>query len=275
MARLSSIISYADIMTELRWDWPSLAPHERLRRLQEAVNGAAEDAGFPPPKLSLPKPPLDKDCYGELNYPTWEININEQLTDKNSISDEEFSTLSGTIYHETRHAEQWYLIARRDAADGMTAKQIKNTQALNNPVVTKMAIRDPLAKNAPERACADAMYNSVYGTGATSRNATLNALGPNTAALRHAKAGRRWASANFLRISKDPNATAAQKKAAWAAWRAREKDYETALAKDQSGYAAYRALPEEADAWATGDQAEVAVANRLAPRTLPSYLQLK
>ncbi len=260
MLQQTQVDSFAKDMAKLKKDWAKLTPDQRRARMQAAVDKAAKAGGFPPPKVTPDKKlPANN---GVMRFSTWDVAVSNSDVSKKAISDQEFAELSDTLYHETRHAEQWYLIARRDAAEGKKAKDIVNDRGIKASIA-KEAVKQPLPKGDPRRACADAVYESVYGKGRDDRNKTLKALDPNRKALDAAIKKNAASKAAFEKLYSNPKATEAQKNAALAKWQADYLALQAARAKNDAGYAAYRALPEEADAWDAGEAANKAVKKEL------------
>ena len=90
------------------------------------------------------------------------------------------------------------------------------------------------------------MDAGIYGSGAASRNAIINALGPNRRAAEDA-ARRADHAATTFGVGSQEHVTAYQ------AW-------QQADARERLGHRQYRDLPEEADAWATGSLVHVVLA---------------
>jgi hypothetical protein len=77
------------------------------------------------------------------------------------------------VYHEGRHAEQWYRMARERAGLGATAAQIHQVTGMPE-TIAQWAASDPITQCDASQYEAEEWYRSVYGAGATHRNATLN-----------------------------------------------------------------------------------------------------
>lgn len=261
MSNDAAISPYATEMAALREQWPKMTSDARKTALQDIVNNVARKENFPAPTIQVDSS-LDQGRNGELRFQTWSIAINPALTNKPVLTDGELAALSDTIYHETRHAEQWWLIARRDAADGLTMPQIVRQRGIHFPVV-QAALKVPLDKKSPLRPCADAMYDSVYGKNGASRNATLKALSVDRAAIDAAAAKCAASQKAYDALAKNPAAKPADKAAALRQWQQDYTAWKVATAKFNANYSAYRALPEEADAWDSGSRAGKATADRL------------
>src|SRR6185369_50923 len=144
MSSPAEIDAFADDMAKLQEEWPSLKGPERLARLQGMVDARASSAGFPPPAVVAPAGLGNYN--GVLRFSRWEIAINPSLVQTARLSAEQAAELGDTLYHETRHAEQWSLIAKRQAGDGLTADQIRNQLRVPENVATD-AVEQPLVRS--------------------------------------------------------------------------------------------------------------------------------
>ncbi len=149
----------------------------------------------------------------EFDFQTWTVKVGAG-DPNNPPTDADAAEVANSVYHESRHAEQWFRIARKRAGDDKTLTADQLAAAMFIPKhIAEAAIKRPLKKQtkvskalhskkhnrrqAKKLTEADSWDQSVYGTGAQHRNAVL---GDTT-----------------------------------------------------NRYDEYRALPEEVDAWAVGD----------------------
>jgi uncharacterized Zn-binding protein involved in type VI secretion len=228
---------FAKDMKTLQKDWPNLTPAQREARMETITNRQLGKSGLPPVKVR-DNPSLSPQTNGQMNFQDWSLDMNPALSASPSLSNAQTEQLGNTLYHESRHAEQWYLIARSEAANGKSGADIAASTSM--PLsVTNAAAAHPLGAKDPMHACAQTMYNSVYGKGAAHRNKTLTDLPKLNAAYEKA-------AATNNQVQSNPASTAAQKQAAQAA---ADHAYKDAM----NGYNQYRTLPEEADAWHAGD----------------------
>lgn len=224
--------AFAADAKKLQKDWKKLTVDERQARIKTLANSALPP-GFPEVGV---QPLPNSTNSGQLGFSIWRLKLGDKELAKNDMTDAEANEFADTVYHETRHAEQWYLIAQKRAAEGKTAEEIHTE--LNVPLtVAEAAKKDPLGKNDPRQACADALYTSVYGTASAHRTKTLNDLGTKSTALDAAQKKSKD-------LDKDASASKAAKDAAQKAWSDAYDDYQKTK-KD------YMNLPEEADAWET------------------------
>jgi hypothetical protein len=289
MSAPAEIESFADEMANLQREWPQLSPADRIIRLQELVDTRAGAAGFPPPDVTAPSG-LGASS-GQLRFRDWEVAINDALVNRDSLTDKQAAQLGDTLYHETRHAEQWSLMAKRQAAEGLAAEQIHWQLALPGRIARE-AVRDPLSATDPRRPCADALYKSVYGRDRLARNRTLTNLEDHGDDCRAANEAYKAAMTEEQRLKsqlsqeqkayvsckerhppptkseldamgRQCNHTIAKLKAAQSRSEECRKAAEVAHSTYSKTYDDYRALPEEADAWDSGGRASTAIMSRL------------
>lgn len=263
MAAQPAINAFGNDMATLQKDWGTLTPAARTARLQSLVDAQATRNNFPAPRITTPRD-LGAGRNGELRFSGWQVAISPGLMNASTLSRQQAEQLGDTLYHETRHAEQWFLMARRDADGGLTADQIQSQLSVP-PRVAQAAVANPIPATDARRGCADAMYNSVYGTNAAARNATLGDLGTKSASLALANQALAQATAARNTLAASPGTTA---QALANANNLVNSTYATVTGQYnsfQTTYAAYRALPEEADAWNAGTRAAAAVKSAFAP----------
>jgi hypothetical protein len=87
------------------------------------------------------------------------------------------------VYHEARHAEQWFRMARERIGLGATAEQA--AQVMDIPDwVAQWAAQNPITQCDASQYEAEEWYRSVYGEGADARNQTLSDVQGNYDAYR-------------------------------------------------------------------------------------------
>ncbi len=86
---------------------------------------------------------------------------------------EQQAALLGTVYHESRHAEQWFRAARYRAGLGFSAADLVTDMTIPDWVAA-LAFANPILQSGPEATEAAAWYESVYGTGSTARGDAIN-----------------------------------------------------------------------------------------------------
>jgi hypothetical protein len=288
MSAPAEVDAFADDMAKLQEDWPSLSGGARLDRLQAMVDARAASAGFPAPAVIAPKGLRHT---GELRFKPWQIAINPSLVESEHLSPEQTAQLGDTVYHETRHAEQWSLIAKRQAAEGLASDQICDELRVPERVATDAAKR-PLVSSDSRRPCADALYKSIYGPGRIARNSTITNLDRHGQAYLSASEDyeraieeERRMKSQFLRedqsyiackerkppptkaeldtLAKQRNDSAAKLRAAQLRSADCRRNLDAAEQTYSKTYRDYRALPEEADAWDSGGRTSTAIMARL------------
>jgi hypothetical protein len=288
MSAPAEVDAFADDMAKLQEDWPSLSGRARLDRLQAMVDARAASAGVPAPAVVAP---TGLPYSGLLQFKRWEIAINSALVQGERLSSEQAARLGDTLYHEARHAEQWSLIAKRRAGDGLAAEQICYELQVAEDVAIDAA-KQPLVPSDARRPCADALYRSIYGSGRIARNTTLNNLEEHGAACalanedhERAVAQEKRLKAEFLRqdqsytackerkpppteaelytLTKQRNDSAAKLRAAQLRTAECRRTADAAQQTYNKTYTDYRSLPEEADAWDSGGRTSTAIIARL------------
>lgn len=288
MSAPAEIESFADDMANLQREWPQLLHADRVARLQAIVDARAGAAGFPPPDIT---PRGLGTRSGELRFRYWQVAINQALMESNSLSPKQAAALGDTLYHETRHAEQWSLMAKRQAAEGHAAEEIRNGLGLPRRIASD-AVANPLPALDARWPCADALYKSVYGEDGVARNRTLNNLEEHGNDCRLANEAYDAAimeeqrlkaqltleqkaylsckqrnppptSAELDAMFRQCNHTIAKLNAAQSRSQECRETAEASYSTYSKTYNEYRALPEEADAWDSGGRASTAIMSRL------------
>lgn len=249
---------FAEGFKKLQKAWPTLTSAQRRQRIEDLANAQLHKGGVP--KVSMVPKKLATD-YGQFDFTTWKLVINKDLLNGNSLPEAQAKELANTVYHESRHAEQWYLIAQQKAAEqrgvaGQTpahqALAIKN--AMGIPLHTAaQAQKHPLGAHDGRKACAKALNDSIYGAHAAQRNRTLADQDKKIRADDKARAHFDKVNAAYEKLRQDPNADPAAVQKAYRGAVAAQKHLEAADAARQKAYRAYQRLPEEADALETGD----------------------
>jgi uncharacterized Zn-binding protein involved in type VI secretion len=229
---------FAKGMKQVQADWPKLTPDERKEALTKLANQQLSKGGAPPVELVRDNDLIGTTTMGFMDPSTGNITINPDLMNSASMSNSQASDLGDTIYHETRHSEQLYLVARSLAGEGETASEINQKFGIPNSFSSTGA-KHPMKHDDPLKPCAQKIFDSLYGKNSAHRE---NVLTQEPLAEKALDAARSKAKA----ISSDPTSTMADKAAA-------EVDEQKALSIYKTYYNQYKNLPEEADAWQTGE----------------------
>ena len=94
--------------------WPTLTAVQRKQRMEDLVNAQLQKGGVPRVGIVPSDLPTDN---GQLSFADWKLAINKNLLNGNHLPEAQAKELANTVYHESRHAEQWYLIAQQKAAE--------------------------------------------------------------------------------------------------------------------------------------------------------------
>jgi hypothetical protein len=80
------------------------------------------------------------------------------------LSNDDTARIGEVLYHETRHVEQRFLIARRQAAEGLDAEALAQSLGLKKKI-SEGARQRPLDRSDSRRSCADGLQARQYGAG--------------------------------------------------------------------------------------------------------------
>jgi hypothetical protein len=211
--------------------WPQLTPNERAAGLVKLVNVSLEAAGVPP---VTPNPKTMNDA-GQFDFETWGMDIGIPALSIAQPTRAQAADVVDTIYHEARHAEQWFRMAQLRAMQGRSAAQIRKEMTIQL-TIAQAAFDAPLEAGSMQALVAQGWFDSVYGVDSDHRDRTLKELDAADAALRAARAA--------YKQHPTPVSDAARGRA---------------RARYVKAVAAYKGLPEENDAWATGPMTDPGV----------------
>jgi hypothetical protein len=241
------INQFADSFAQLQRKWQLKSPGQRRVDLKNMVDQALNAVGV----SSVEKfnvLPLSSDTkigkQGEFSVNRWEINMNQALLSQEQLSNKDAIQLASFIYHETRHAEQFFRIAQLLSSQ----PQPPNGQPLTaQQIYGKTLIPPSVARKAPalmpeQLAQANKLYQSVFGSGRSNREAVLVKWAATGNTYRQALQDYQQA---IDRDDKNPGSVPAKK--INQLLQEAQKLYEIAQAATQ----AYRNLPEEDDAYQT------------------------
>jgi hypothetical protein len=154
-------------------DWATQTTEERADALIAAVNARLDAAGVP--QVTRVIQDLGGDA-GRFAFSLWAIRLDQATLESETFTDAQAADLADTVYHEARHAEQWYRMAQMLAGEGKTAAEIATEMGIPNRIAAE-AVGDPLAPGSMEALIADGWYQSVYGTGRAHRRRVLGPTG--------------------------------------------------------------------------------------------------
>jgi hypothetical protein len=150
-------------------NWEDLDSQERAESIEKSLLAALKPCGVPPPGFELKSGMSD---LGVFHSKPWKIQINSKHFGKKKIKKDEFIEIASTFYHETRHCEQAWHIARFDA---MVQNSFVNMSAnLSIPVtVAQKAVSKKMKHNDAMLKLATLWHESIYGSGKAKRELTL------------------------------------------------------------------------------------------------------
>ena len=203
---------YAGAAGDVYKKWGELTPEARANALGNLANDELKKIGSYPVTITLVD--LGPTTDGQFGFAQWALKLNPKYFQAATISSDDFSKLVDTVYHELRHSEQWFRMARMLAGQGKTAAEIAKEMGIPNEAA-QAAIDQPLKdvslwdkivgwfsetkksqneKQAAEYAEAAAWYDSVYGAGSAHREQTFKDLKKSRNDLESAKKSQELAN---------------------------------------------------------------------------------
>ncbi|KQT32408.1 hypothetical protein ASG29_11510 [Sphingomonas sp. Leaf412] len=167
--RDAEVRGYIADMQAIRADWPNLTAAQRLERVEAALNERLAAAGVPPIRLTAG---ADGNASGVYDFTTHSIGVDADLLNQPRITDDQLRGLADTVYHEGRHAEQWFDMARVRIAQGQDVGEL----GLPDSVIAAARDAPRLDPASAHGRFVTAMYDSVYGAGGADRNDVLGRL---------------------------------------------------------------------------------------------------
>ncbi|WP_150118979.1 hypothetical protein [Massilia sp. NR 4-1] len=262
LAHPDAIKEFVAQMREVESQWNTKSPEEKIAHFQELINPKFDAIGVRAPTVKLMDPTGGRS--GEFNSTEWSFGMTETALGK------PMAESAKTAYHETRHAEQYFMMAKHIAQTGIAPPPYKQ---IPDDVMT-------VAQTAPKLSGAEAKeageyHKSIFGADAKKRNFVLTNLGTYsqaalvekgqafTAAHKAYEAAdetvKKYKEENHKLVGPENWPDETQKKNGEARKNARqEREYALSAYNDtkqkfEETQAKYRALPEEEDAHAVGD----------------------
>jgi hypothetical protein len=251
---------------QLQSTWQNQTLEQRRAALEVLVNKTFKAAGLPNIN-EVRATPLSASAQGgvqgNFDAQSWRININQaKLTDP-QLSDQEAAQLASNLYHEMRHAEQYFRIAQLLAShppDGKfrTPQQIQaklqiERDSPNNTIVSSAIASvkaQPLTTNQIQQATA--WYESIYSSGRAHRESVLNQQRTILSSQKYQDKQKEYTtlSQQYAAIYNDPKVPFKTKQQLYQSLEAVRIELDNIRAPY---YSQYKALPEEKDAFAVGD----------------------
>ncbi len=137
----------------------SMDPDEQLSALATAANEQLTSAGVPYVPISFGDAGSN---WAIFDWRPWAVTVNRDLYVKAQENGEAVENMD-TIYHEARHSEQWWTIARLLAGlydmDGAAI----NARTELNIDIANQAVHDPILQSNTKTAAAIAWYEQNFG----------------------------------------------------------------------------------------------------------------
>jgi hypothetical protein len=159
--------------------WATLTDQQRADKMVKYVNSELEKAHVPKIKQAVHSA---TETQPSFRSSTWDMQL---VGDMSRTDDAYVDWLVDVVYHESRHAEQNFRMARVKAGEGKTATEIAADLFMPADVAAA-AVKRPLKaqsktskffhskdyneRHAKKLSEADEWYQSIYGTGAGHRN---------------------------------------------------------------------------------------------------------
>lgn len=208
MPNLTSTACINSFIGELKYNlftrWAGMTPTQRSQAVKRAIGRTMTMAGVPAPTVIIKGlPPMECGCFNPFNQ--WSITVNGRHFPNGGMNvGQAFPALAisvaETIYHEMRHCEQFWHVARYLAttarSPGFLAKSAKSPVLRKLPVgsqvaknegaayirkqtqmpitIASKAMNNPMKNGDPMERLAQACFESVYGR--SNRSAVMIAL---------------------------------------------------------------------------------------------------
>ncbi len=128
--------------------WNSMTQQQRVQTVVRGVRRTMAQVGVPAPQIILKQlPPLECGCFNPFNQ--WSITVNIRHFPNGGMSVQQaFPALAvsvgDTIYHEMRHCEQFWHVARYLATNAQSPAFL--ARQAQSPVLRKLPLGSPVAK---------------------------------------------------------------------------------------------------------------------------------
>lgn len=147
LAMPAMVSAYAEAVARInRPEWQTLAKEPKVKMLVDLANSLLSKTGTPHAAFDFVK--LAPGTAGLFDHGKWTISFNELRFDPEFTGGRptDMAELTDTVYHESRHAEQWFRVARLLAGDGMKAAAIGDATGIEVGRVLGEAERAPLSR---------------------------------------------------------------------------------------------------------------------------------
>ena len=259
---------YRDEMIKVEGAWEELSLRERIQALLAPANTALGKFGVPPVSTGEG---LGGDDNPGFNRALWGVFCTERFADfepSHQQFHQKFTLAAGSIYHEARHAEQVFRVARKLAAEQKTPKEIGQMLGITEGIAQRAAEVPLSDKQKDEWAQAGAWQLNLERTdGNPARADTVNDK-MLAAKDEYHKAEGDWENYQYT-VTSNPKVTPEFKRlydetiaedGGQGKWAQRGEDwrlkYIQARESFKQWFTFYAKMPVEEDAWAVGGQVE-------------------
>ncbi|HEX9260284.1 MAG TPA: hypothetical protein VF855_12150 [Acidimicrobiales bacterium] len=151
----------------------SMSADDRAQALIDDVNARLNQEGLPGLYWNWNAGAGDS---GQFDFRSWTMELDATAFDPARYEGGNEATraeLLDTIYHEARHSEQWFRIARERIGLGQPAADAATTMGIPQ-WVADLAAQNPILQCDTSQYEAEQWYQSIYGEGADHRHEVLN-----------------------------------------------------------------------------------------------------
>ncbi len=153
--------------------YSSMSAVDRANSLLASANEQLVSAGVPP--IQSITWTATGGTWATFHFPAWALNLNPTNFDPNyydTLTADQQNDVAVAVYHESRHAEQWYRMARERAGLGASHADLVGLGYPGD--IAMLAIGDPILQCDRSQYESEQWYESVYGAGAAHRDTTLS-----------------------------------------------------------------------------------------------------
>ncbi len=168
-----SVDAFGNAVTALQAQWNDMNPTSRGANLVGLANEQLVNAGVFPVDGFLDSSVKGK-VAGSFHNATWKIRLNKELFSRTKFRAEDAPHMAATVYHEARHAEQYFRMAQMLAGrnEKATAEEVA-AQIEIPPEVAAAAMQSKILPSDPAAAFGQKMFDDRQGQGAAHNRHTL------------------------------------------------------------------------------------------------------